>query len=325
MRKLKQSIIVFFLLFAIAGCQHSNRDSGETPTEQAESKGVELIVLGNVQDAGSPHAACKKACCADLFDATDPNRKVISLGLVDYYDEKSFLFEATPDLPVQMKLLSKHATFSNKEVPDGIFLTHAHIGHYAGLMYLGREAMSAKQVPVYAMPKMKNFLESNGPWDQLIRLQNIEIYNLQQDSTIKLTDQVSVQPFLVPHRDEYSETVGYKITGPNKSVLFIPDINKWSVWERSIAKEIRQVDYAFVDATFYDEEEIKPRDISEIPHPFIVESMELLKSLPETEREKVHFIHFNHTNPVLEPDSQESQLVESHGFNLARIHQEFQL
>lgn len=312
------------LLPMIVGCE-VDRSTGERTSHNIEGSGVKLIVLGNVQDAGSPHAACKKSCCVNLFEIPDPSRKVVSLGLLDYDAEKSYLFEATPDLPVQMKLLSKYATFSDNEVPDGIFLTHAHIGHYAGLMYLGKEAMSADRAPVYAMPKMKVFLESNGPWDQLLKLNNIELGVLASDSTIALTNGISVKPFLVPHRDEYSETVGFKIMGPNKSALFIPDINKWSVWEKSLASEIKQVDYAFLDATFYDEEEIKPRDISEIPHPFIVESMELLKSLPETEKMKVYFIHFNHTNPVLDPDSEQTRIVESNGFNIARMQQEFQL
>jgi len=30
---------------------------------------------------------------------------------------------------------------------SGIFLTHRHIGHYAGLMYLGKEVIGAKDLP----------------------------------------------------------------------------------------------------------------------------------------------------------------------------------
>jgi pyrroloquinoline quinone biosynthesis protein B len=191
-------------------------------------------------------------------------------------------------------------------------------------MYLGREAMGADRVPVFTMPKMRFFLESNGPWDQLIQLNNIEIAELHHEGPVLLTDQITVVPFLVPHRDEYSETVGYKIIGPNRSVLFIPDIDKWSVWQTPIESEITEVDYAFIDATFFDEEEVN-RDISEIPHPFVVESMELLSALPDNERNKVFFIHLNHTNPLLNPSSEQSKRVESLGFHVARIYQEFEL
>ena len=117
-----------------------------------------IIVLGTIQDAGSPHAGCTKDCCKNLFSKPDPTRMVVSLGLIDPANKLNFLFEATPDLPRQMKLLKAYSPFRQEETPNGIFLTHAHIGHYSGLMYLGRESMNAKSTPVYAMPKMQEFL-----------------------------------------------------------------------------------------------------------------------------------------------------------------------
>ena len=255
-----------------------------------------LIVLGTMQDAGAPHVACQKSCCADLFKNPDPDLMVVSLGLVDPASKTTWLFEATPDLPRQVKMLNDSAGFDHGETPNGIFITHAHIGHYTGLMYLGRESMNADAVPVFAMPRMKSFLENNGPWDQLVKLGNISLISQTHERPNVLAAQLRVTPFLVPHRDEYSETVGYRIEGPNKTALFIPDIDKWEKWDRDIVEEIKAVDYAFIDGTFYDGEEIGHRDISEIPHPFMIESMELFKDLPEIEKGKVYFIHFNHTN-----------------------------
>lgn len=222
---------------------------------QAESSKVSLVVLGTVQDAGSPHIGCKKMCCAALFEHPNPARKVVSLGVIDQENNMTFLFEATPDMPNQLKVLKSHSGL-DQETPNGIFLTHAHIGHYTGLMYLGREALGASSVPVYAMPKMKSFLETNGPWSQLVALKNILIRPLQNKEPVILTSNLSVIPFQVPHRDEYSETVGFKIIGPKKSILFIPDIDKWSKWSTSIAEEIKKVDYAFLDASFYNQDEI---------------------------------------------------------------------
>ncbi|MDX1629497.1 MAG: MBL fold metallo-hydrolase, partial [Fulvivirga sp.] len=208
---------------------------------------------------------------------------------------------------------------------DGIFLTHAHIGHYTGLMYLGHEALASRQTNVYAMPGMKTFLTGNGPWSQLVKFENIELLELQNDSTIRLSSNLTIKPFLVPHRDEYSETVGYKITGPKKEVLFIPDINKWDVWDRSIVDEIKKVDYALLDATFFDGAEINHRDIREIPHPFVIESMLLFESLPMQERDKIHFIHFNHTNPLLNSESKQTKKVEEAGYNVSRFLQVIEL
>lgn len=291
------------------------------PSEQGA---VSLYILGTVQDGGSPHIGCQKSCCAELFKNPDPSRKVVSLGVVDHENQKSYLFEATPDMPSQLKLLKEHAK-SNQETPDGVFMTHAHIGHYAGLIYFGREALGGKNIPVYAMPKMKYFLETNGPWQQLVQLNNIDIRTIQNEAKTPLTGKLSVIPFTVPHRDEYSETVGYKIVGPNKSALFIPDIDKWSKWEKDIVKEIELVDFAFLDATFFDGPEINSRNIAEIPHPFVVESMELFKNLPETEKSKVYFIHFNHTNALLNKDSESYKKVLGAGFNIAVFGQKFQL
>jgi pyrroloquinoline quinone biosynthesis protein B len=315
-------IYLFCTLYILACKPAIRKNSGESSTPNSIDsalKSVSLIVLGTVQDAGSPHIACSKACCRDLFVKPDQGRKVVSLGIMDPQSRKNFLFEASPDLPMQMKLLNNYSSFTDKETPDGIFLTHAHIGHYSGLMYLGREAMNADSVTVYVMPGMRRFLESNGPWSQLVNLGNIALLSLSSNNAIQLTPQVRVTPFLVPHRDEYSETAGYIIEGPNKKALFIPDIDKWEKWDRDLISTIAWVDYAFIDATFYDGEEINNRDISEIPHPFVIETMEKLAGLPATEKAKIHFIHFNHTNPLLDPQSPQTRMVLDRGFKIARM------
>ena len=311
-------VLVFFF-----GCKNTSEqktgDDVETTTEHS-NKGVSLLVLGTVQDAGSPHIGCKKQCCATLFQHPDDTRKVVSLGFVDHETNKTFLFEATPDITSQLKRLMDY-TNVGKQTLDGIFLTHAHIGHYSGLMYLGREALNSQQTPVYAMPRMKTFLENNGPWSQLVSLSNINLVQITDQEQITLTTNIAVTPFLVPHRDEYSETVGYKISGPSKTVLFIPDIDKWDKWDKSIVDEISKVDYAFLDATFYDAKEIDNRDISEIPHPFVIESLVLFDKLPDVEKKKIYFIHFNHTNPLLNPNSTETEYLKKRGFQAARYGQ----
>lgn len=280
-----------------------------------------IIVLGTIQDAGSPHAGCTKDCCKNLFSKPDPTRMVVSLGLIDPANKLNFLFEATPDLPRQMKLLKTYSPFRQEETPNGIFLTHAHIGHYSGLMYLGRESMNAKSTPVYAMPKMQEFLEKNGPWSQLVSLRNIAIQGLKNLEPQRLSPHLQVTPLQVPHRDEFSETVGYRIEGPNKSALFIPDIDKWERWSLDIVAEIKKVDYAFLDATFYDNAELNYRNMSEIPHPFVVESMQRFKDLPASEKQKIYFIHLNHTNPLLNPQSQQMKELKKNGFQVAHFRQ----
>ncbi|KAA3611047.1 MAG: MBL fold metallo-hydrolase [Calditrichaeota bacterium] len=318
---LKFLVIISLFLFSCKEKSNPQTEHDQNPTIEETS----LIILGTVQDAGAPHIACSKDCCRGLFKNPDPDKKVVSLGVIDPQNKKSYIFEATPDFPEQMKMLKNLSTFSTKETPDGIFLTHAHIGHYTGLMYLGREAMNANDVPVYAMPKMKSFLEHNGPWSQLVNIKNISIHEIQNRKEISLTPNLNVVPFLVPHRDEYSETAGFKISGPNKKALFIPDIDKWEKWDSEIIAEIAKVDYAFLDASFFDGEEINNRDISEIPHPFIIESMNKFENLSAREKSKIYFIHFNHTNPVLNLKSTQAKQVISNGFNIAKINDIFGL
>ena len=277
-----------------------------------------IIILGTIQDAGSPHMGCEKPCCISLFENPDPNRKVVSLGLVDPLEKKYWLIEASPDFITQCRELKKVSAFKHGKSPDGIFLTHAHIGHYTGLMYLGKESYNSKNVPVFAMTRMKGFLIKNGPWSQLFKLNNIRINNINHQEEIKLSNNLSITPFLVPHRDEFSETVGFKINGPKKSVLFIPDIDKWGKWNKSLIKEIKSVDVALLDGTFYDNKELNNRNVSEIPHPFIVETMDLFKQEKNSEKFKINFIHFNHTNPLLDSNSAALIRLKESGFNMAK-------
>ncbi len=284
-------------------------------TATAENSDPYLYILGVAQDAGYPQTGCYEAHCMPGWQDASLRRSAVSLGLIDPVSNKKYMFDATPGFPAQFYELEMEAPSARYELA-GIFLTHAHIGHYTGLMFLGHEAMGASNVPVYAMPRMSAYLKDNGPWSQLVSYKNIVLTPLQDAKTV-LLGPLKVTPFLVPHRDEYSETVGYRIDGPNKSALFIPDINKWSEWHIDLAELIKTVDYALIDATFYADGELPGRDMSKVPHPFVAESMELLENLTVEERNKVWFIHMNHTNPLLNTQSKESKSVQSKGFNVA--------
>lgn len=277
-----------------------------------------IVVLGTCQDAGFPQINCNKECCRGLHEQPEFHKEVVSLGVIDPDKNEKYIFEATPDFSEQLSYLSEFCDFGTNDVPTGIFLTHAHIGHYTGLMYLGKEAMNAEMVPVYAMPKMYDFLKKNGPWSQLVTNKNIELFKIFDQQKVLMSDNISVVPLIVPHRDEFSETVGYKIYGPSKVALFIPDIDKWEKWSFDIKQMITEVDYAFLDATFYDENELPNRDKSEVPHPFVEESMELFSDLSDEEKNKIIFIHFNHTNPLLNSDSKAYSTVEEKGFRIAK-------
>jgi pyrroloquinoline quinone biosynthesis protein B len=273
-----------------------------------------LIVLGIAQDAGAPQAGCRKICCRERWNDPRLHRRVSCLAIVDPATSEHWLIDATPDFKTQLHTLDEIAPAARL---SGIFLTHGHIGHYTGLMQLGREAMGAPEVSVFAMPRLREFLSRNGPWEQLVRLKNIVLRPMQNDSSIVLNNRIRITPFLVPHRDEYSETVGFHLSGPNKTVLFIPDIDKWEKWERRIEEMIGKAEVAYVDGTFYADGEIPGRNMKEIPHPFIMETMVRLAAMPATEKSKVRFIHLNHTNPALRPESPAAHAIEQSGFRIA--------
>ena len=279
-----------------------------------------VVVLGIAQDGGAPHAGCEKSCCLDLWES-GKKEKVSSIGIVNPLTKQSWLFDATPDFPSQYRILTEN---HNTELV-GIFLTHAHMGHYTGLLHLGKEVMGKKNVPVYVMSRMKRFLETNGPWSQLVNLKNINLKLIENNKDIKIGEQLFIEPFLVPHRDEYSETVGYRIIGKEKSLAFIPDIDKWEKWHGNIFQLVLNTDILLLDGTFYSQNEIPHRNMAEIPHPFIIESMETLSELNTENRSKVHFIHFNHSNPAIKDNSPAYYKIKSKRFNLAREGDRFNL
>ena len=301
----------------IAGCE-SQAGKSSKKTLAAECP-LELVVLGIGQDAGAPQIGNP-----DDPAWSDPSKRLYatSLGLLDHENGKRYLFEATPDIREQMQILDEiMPARSDGPYVDGVFLTHAHIGHYAGLMFLGRESMGTKGVPVYAMPRMADYLLNNGPWSQLVDLENIEIKPLTEENAETFSD-MQVTPYLVPHRDEYSETVAFVIKGPNRSVFFVPDIDDWDKWAdesyNSLESQVSSADLSYLDATFFDDHELPGRDMSQIPHPRVSDTIERLQYLPFSDRANVRFIHINHTNPLRDPRSDASGYVDRQQFGVAK-------
>lgn len=251
-----------------------------------------IMVLGIAQDGGYPQAGCVRPDCLAAWKQPSLRRHVASLAIVDPISNQRWLIDATPDFAEQLSMLGG-------KTPDGILLTHAHIGHYLGLAQLGREVMGSRDVKVYAMPRMRAFLEHNGPWDQLVRLHNIVIEPLEDGRELKLNDRISITPLTVPHRDEYSETAGFIVHGPARSILWLPDVDKWETWATPIESILARVDFAFVDGTFHDAGELPGRDFREIPHPLMIETMKRLHAFAA----KLRFIHLNQSNPALRDPS----------------------
>ncbi len=304
-----------------------------------------VLVLGTAQDGGLPQLACGGANCRAARRDARLARRVASLLLVDPRPTNSpssghaetdpagprqWLFDATPDLRAQhvtaMKMTgSPLPTTSRPPLFTGVFLTHAHTGHYLGLAQFGRPAYNAHGQPVYASQRMCRFLDDNGPWSLLVKNGNLVLHPVEPQHRIELGNELFVTPIRVPHRAEFTDTYGYVISGPSRKLLYIPDIDKWERWDAAIEDWIERVDDALVDGTFFADGEVPGRKMSEIPHPFVVETMERLARLPARERRKVWFTHLNHTNPLNDPNSEASRRVRRSGMHVARDGMRFRL
>jgi pyrroloquinoline quinone biosynthesis protein B len=260
-----------------------------------EASVVRAVVLGIAQDGGVPHIGCRQDLCVAARRDPARRQRVASIGLVD--GDARFLVDATPDLPSQIESLwGMQAPPDRRRPLSGILLTHAHVGHYAGLLSLGREALGADHVPVYATPRMARFLRDNAPWNELVARGHVELRELTPGREVSLTPRLHVTPVLVPHRDELSDTVGFVVRGPARRLLYVPDVDKWQRWDRTLADEVRAVDLALLDGTFLDAAEIPGRSQADIPHPLAGETAALL---PADLRARVRLIHLNHTNRLL--------------------------
>jgi len=278
--------------------------------------GVEAVILGIAQDGGVPHLGCRQELCVRARRDPSARRLVASLGLVDHAAGRRFIIDATPDFAAQVDRLGG--------MPDAILLTHAHIGHYLGLAQLGREVLGAKRLPVYCTASMARFLRENGPWKRLVDLENIEIHEIQPGTEFPLTSSLRATAIRVPHRDEDSDTVAYVVSGPNRELLWLPDIDKWEKWDHSITDLVSERRLlAFVDGTFFSADEIPGRSIRDIPHPLVPETVARLGRVPPAPS-KVLFVHLNHTNRLLW-DVAARRDLERKGFGIAREGERFPL
>ena len=288
-----------------------------------DRSGIELIVLGIAQDGGVPHLGCQKDCC--ISARRDGTRLGPScLAIVDHRSGATLLVEATPAIEEQLSLLREITGLGNKgrRAIDSLLLTHAHIGHYTGLIQFGREVASTDAIDVYCTERMGSFLEQNGPWSQLIELKQIVVTKVEHGVLTEVMPGVKVRAISVKHRDEFSDTVAWRIEGPNKTVLFCPDIDRWE--GETLEKLIEEVDICYLDATFYDGRELPGRDLSEIPHPPMVVTMEILQESALREPGRFRFIHLNHSNPALF-DAKIRNEVEKKGFRVAEIGEKIDL
>jgi pyrroloquinoline quinone biosynthesis protein B len=282
-----------------------------------------VVVLGIAQDGGMPQTGCDCSHCSAARRNPALARHVASLAIHLPATDHVYLVDATPDLPAQIEAIHgfhRHPEGKVDRAPvDGVLLTHAHIGHYLGLAHLGFESLNTKGISVWASPRMAAFLRGNGPWSQLVRLDNIALREFQPGKPFDLEAGVSILPIQVPHRDEYSDTMAFVIRGPHKTLLYVPDTDSWSAWPKPLTDVLRdeKIDVALLDGTFYSPDELPDRDVSKIKHPLITATMDLLEPQVKAGKVRVLFTHLNHSNPAFEAGGTARKAIEARGFRVA--------
>ncbi|HLX06527.1 MAG TPA: MBL fold metallo-hydrolase [Thermoanaerobaculia bacterium] len=303
----------------------------KAPGVAAGTARVVVTALGTAQDGGVPQPGCDCARCVAARRDPGRRRHVASLALRLPASGKTWLIDATPDLGEQLEIVHRFrphpAGASDRQPVDGVLLTHAHAGHYLGLALFGFEVIDSHDLPVYASARMAAFLRANGPWSLLVARRNIVLHELTPGQALALAPGLTVTPLLVPHRDELSDTLGFVVRGPRRTLLYVPDTDSWTAWKPSLPEVLRRerVDVALLDGTFYSAGELPDRDVSRIGHPLMNVTMELLGAEVRGGRLQVFFTHLNHSNPALDPAGPERAALAAAGFQVLAEGQELVL
>jgi len=278
---------------------------------------AEVLLLGAAQDAGLPQSGC--ACDNCVTAREDPQKVELpsSIAIIDHREKRFWIVDATPAFPAQLEKVKENAEgyeFS------GLFITHAHIGHYTGLMFLGKEVMNLHELKVYVSASTGKFLSGNAPWSQLVALRNIVLHTIEEGQPLQISPEISVTGHFVPHRDEIGDTFSFVIQGMHRSLFYCPDIDRWELWKHDLRTFLADIDTALIDGTFYSSSELPKERISTVPHPTVTSSCELLAGFGG----KVSFIHMNHTNPLYRDGKERAELLAS-GFGIGKSGQRWGL
>ena len=297
------------------------------PTENMPSDQVSIMVLGIMQDAGLPHIGCRCRRCVQAQADPDQADFAASLAIVDDRGPQPavWLIDATPDIPRQLFMLADLLTSDSSDTgqldrlrrPDGLFLTHAHMGHTVGLAQLGPEGMAAAGLPVYGPAGLIDALGATQLWRPLV--ESLALQPLPPGQPLQLGADLQVTPLAVPHRDELQAgTFAYLIQGPDKQLLYLPDIDDWDQWPAA-GQYMTTVDIALVDATFFGPAELGGRP--PVAHPLVTDTLARWTSQWAGRKRQLILTHLNHTNPVLDEDSPERRAVLAAGAAVAQTGQ----
>jgi pyrroloquinoline quinone biosynthesis protein B len=266
-----------------------------------------ILVLGSGQDGGSPQLG--------HTSGVGPNRTASSVAVISP-DGAIVLLDASPDIRQQtISLMTSEVFPTDRSTPfDAVALTHAHMGHYAGLVHLGNESGDAKGVSLLATGKMHTFLRSNQPWRMLYQRGNVvpDTFGL---GAIRIDERMTIDALAVPHRAEFTDTVAISVRIDDAPwFMYLPDIDAWADWPGAEAA-ISEHALCLLDATFSDPDELPGRSIADIKHPLVTDTVERFSHL--TGSTQIVLGHINHSNSLADIESEIAVRTRAAGFAVA--------
>lgn len=266
-----------------------------------------ILVLGSGQDGGSPQLGNRLGVgpdrTASCVSVISPNGSVV-------------LLDASPDIRTQGRRLLAWDLYPSgrQRFVDAVAITHGHMGHYAGLLHFGKEAMSESGLPLVATASFLRFISGNEPWRALVAGGQLRPAPL--DPEISIDTSLSIAGIPVPHRSEYTDTVALSVRVDDRPyLLYLPDIDAWEPWPDA-ESTIAQHEIAILDATFSSPDELPGREMAEIAHPLVPDTIDRFSHLTDTTR--IVLSHINHTNELSDPTSAIAERAMTSGFTIAR-------
>ena len=321
--------------------------TGEADRARGSAPSVTVTVLGTAQDGGLPQPGCYLPCCEAARADPSLRRMPIALGVAGR-DGTRHLIEASRFLGEQLDLWKISGTFPEDEDGSGggraarkcpvnsVTITHAHLGHVDGLGLFGREVINSEKLPLNCSETFKmRALEKNPVWSKMVEQGCIEphVWTSEEEFSAAGTAEAGfmINAIPIPHRAELSDTHALLLesTESGRRLLFLPDHDDWDQTLKAVGCASVQewlvdkldVDIALLDGTFFNpgSELGNVRNVAEIPHPPVAETLVKLGKKPGGEKKDRRFIfcHLNHTNPLCNPDSTERKLVEEAGWEIA--------
>lgn len=296
---------------------------------------MHIHVMGSGAGGGFPQWNCNCNNCKGVREGTvkaSPRTQssiAISSDGVDW-----ILFNASPDIKKQMDDFP--ALQPAREVRDtaikAILITDAQIDHVTGLLTLREHN---KPWDIYCTAAVHDDLTTGFPvFNILGHFRGIDWHEIKTDLepfTIPAAPGLiftavplkSEAPPYSPHRHNTvpGDNVGIRVedTRTGKNVFYAPGLG---VVEAHVLEFMRNADVVLVDGTVWTDDEMSKEGISdkraqEMGHINQSEEGGTISFLNSMERPRKILIHINNTNPILNEESAERQVLNKAGIELA--------